>query len=275
MNSSTYEFSPIEWMIVTASRRVRDGEVVVVGTQWPIVAALLAKLTHAPHAVLCFEGGVILEDLPARVPLWTGDPVVGSSSSFQGDSLDILGAVLHGNRADLAILTAASVDQFGNINTTCVGPYEHPERRFGGSGGACDFACLAKRTMIIVEHHRSRFPSQVDFITSPGFIKGGSSRVEAGLRPGTGPCCVVTTLGLFVFDTQGEAVLSGIREGVTIGEVRSQVQWDLKVASGCGAVSAPSQEELQLLRDTIDPTGMYIRNRKSHPPLFRPSRSNH
>ena len=272
MDRGTHDVSPLEWMIVAASREVRDGEVVVVGTQWPIVAALLAKRTHAPHSVLCLEGGVILEDLPARIPLWTADPVVGSSSSLQGDSLDVLGAVLHGNRADLAMLTAANVDRFGNLNTTCVGPYEHPERRFGGSGGACDFACLAKRTMVIVEHQKNRFPERVDFVTSPGFLRGGSSRVEAGLRPGTGPCCVVTTLGLFVFDAQGEMVLSGTRTGVPVEEVRSQVQWDLRVSPDCKPLPPPSQEEIRVLREEIDPSGMYIRNRKANPPPLESSR---
>jgi glutaconate CoA-transferase subunit B len=257
--------TPLEWMIVVASRQIRDGEVLLVGTQWPIVAALLAKRTCAPHAVICFEGGVILEDLPPRVPLWTADPVVGSSSSFQGDSLDILGAVLHAGVADRALLTAAAVDRYGNLATTCVGAYESPEMRFGGSGGACDFACLAKETMVIIEHERHRFPAQVDFITSPGFLHGDGSRYDAGLRQGTGPQCVVTTLGLFTFDERGEMVLSGTREGVCVEEVAAEVQWPLRVASGCRPLAGPTPEEIGILREVIDPQGVYLRNRKGAP----------
>ena len=48
--------SPVEWMIVTAAREIRDREVLMVGTQWPIPVALLAKGTHAPGCILCFEG---------------------------------------------------------------------------------------------------------------------------------------------------------------------------------------------------------------------------
>ncbi len=263
-NSETVQqdYTPIEWMIIQASRQIRDGEVLLVGTQWPIVVSLLARKTHAATAVICFEGGVVLEGMPARIPLWTADPVVGSSSVFQGDSIDILGAVLHAGRADRALLTAASIDRFGNINTTCTGSYLSPELRFGGSGGACDFACLAKKTMIIVEHDKQRFPPQVDFITSPGFVRGGSSRYETGLRQGTGPSCVVTTLGMFTFDEQGEMVLSGTRAGISPEYIAQQVQWQLKVASCCDALPEPSLEELRVLREIVDPKGMYTRNRK-------------
>jgi glutaconate CoA-transferase subunit B len=40
--------------------------------------------------------------------------------------------------------------------------------RFSGSGGACDIACLARRTIIMALHEKRRFPERVDYITSPG-----------------------------------------------------------------------------------------------------------
>ncbi len=252
--------TPLEQMIVSAARLITEGSVLMVGTQWPIIVSLLAKSLHAPGVTICYEGGVILEKVPDRIPLFTGDPVVNSSSALLGNSFDTLGAVLHGGRADMALLSAASVDRYGNINTTCIGDYTSPKIRFGGSGGACDFGSLAPKTVIILEHDRRRFPEQVDFITTPGYLKGNGDRVRAGLRPGTGPYAVVTTLGLFHFDEQGEMVLKAHNPDASIQEVEEGVQWDLKILKDVCPLDPPSENELRVLREEVDPDGMYLRD---------------
>ena len=53
------EYTPLELMAVCASRAIRDGEVVFVGTGLPMIAALLAKKTHAPRAKILYEAGFI------------------------------------------------------------------------------------------------------------------------------------------------------------------------------------------------------------------------
>ncbi len=250
----------IEQMIVSAARLITDRSVLMVGTQWPIIVSLFAKSLHAPGVTICYEGGVILHKVPDRIPLFTADPVVNSSSALLGSSFDTLGMVLHGGRADMALLSAASVDRYGNINTTCIGDYRSPRIRFGGSGGACDFGSLALKTVIILEHDRRRFPEQVDFITTPGYLKGKIDRVKAGLRPDTGPYAVVTTLGLFHFDEQGEMVLKAHNPDVSIQEVKEGVQWDLKIHKDVGPLDPPSEKELRVLREEVDPDGMYLRD---------------
>jgi len=127
--------TPVEAMIVTAARLIPDEAVLMVGTQWPILASLLAKSLHAPRATICFEGGVILGKLPDRIPLFTGDPVSNACSVLLGESLDTLGMILHAGRANMALLSAASVDRYGNINSTAIGKYKKPKVRLVGSGG--------------------------------------------------------------------------------------------------------------------------------------------
>ena len=144
------DYSPVEMMIVAASRLIVDGMTLMVGTQWPILVVLLAKKTHAPRTSICFEGGAILTDIPQRIPLFTADPVIGCCTSLMGDSLDTLGAVLHAGLPDLAFISGANVDRFGNVNTTCLGDYFKPRQRFGGSGGAGDFGSLAKRLVVVL-----------------------------------------------------------------------------------------------------------------------------
>ncbi len=260
MTAGTEDATPVEQMIVSAARLIGDGQVLMVGTQWPIIVSLLAKSLHAPDITICYEGGVILGRVPDRIPLFTGDPVSNACSVLLGNSFDTMGTVLHAGRAHMAILSAASVDRFGNINTTCIGDYESPTVRLGGSGGACDFGSLAPRTLIILEHDIRRFPERVDFITTPGYLQGGDSRIEAGLRPDTGPYAVVTTLGLFHFDESGEMILAAYTPSSSLKEVRENVQWDLKVEGGVKPLDPPTQEELEVLRKEVDPHGMYLKS---------------
>jgi len=250
--------TPIEQMIITAARLIPDGSVLLVGTQWPIIVSFLAKGLHAPNCIPCVEGGVIFGKIPDRIPLYTADPVVNSSSVLLGDSLDTLGMILHRGLADFGILSAASVDRYGNINTTCIGDYSAPKIRFGGSGGACDFGSLAAKTIIILEHEKRRFPEKVDFITTPGYLQGNDSRIKAGLRKGTGPFAVVTTLGLFHFDDSGEMILAAYHPSASVKEVKENMQWDLKVADGVRPLDPPTEWELEILREKIDPLGMYV-----------------
>ncbi len=255
------EYSSTELLIITAGREIHDGEVVFVGTFWPLPASVLAKRTHARGCTLIFEGGLVCDRAPLRIPLVASDPCLLASACMAGDVFDTLGSALHGGRVDVALLSSASVDRFGNINTTCVGPYQRPQVRLAGSGGACDVGSLARRVVIILEHDRRRFPERAGYITTPGFLEGGFSREEAGLPPGTGPGAVVTTLGVFGFDSGSrEMVLERIHRGVTVEDVRSNVQWPLKVSDDLREIPPPTQEELRVLREEVDPQGMFLRD---------------
>ena len=99
--------------------------------------------------------------------------------------------MLQTGRVDVGFLSGAQVDRFGNINSTSIGlDPRRPQVRFSGSGGACDIACLAQRTIIIARHEKRRFPEKVDYITSPGWLAGGDSRQKSGLIRG-GPTVVI------------------------------------------------------------------------------------
>ena len=258
------DYTPIEMMIVAGSRQIQNEQILMVGTQWPIITTLFAKKTHAPDVTICYEGGVVLESIPDRIPLFTGDPCIASHSVFLNDSLDTLGMILHRGYPDIAFLPAANVDRYGNVNTTCFGEYSKPKFRLGGSGGACDFGSLAKRVITMLEHERQRFPEKVDFITTPGHLSGSGSRQEAGLRAGTGPDAVITTLGIFKFDHQTkEMYVDAYYPETSIEEIKKGFQWDIKLSEDVKAAEPPTEEEIRILREVIDPYGMYLRGNKS------------
>lgn len=261
MFDATVEYTWTELLIITAGREIKDGEVVFVGTFWPLPASVFAKRAHAKGCTLVFEGGLVCERAPLRIPLVASDPCLVGSACMAGDVFDTLGAALHAGRVDVALVSSSSVDRFGNINTTCVGPYQRPQVRLAGSGGACDLGSLARRLVIVLEHDKRRFPQRAGYITTPGFLDGGSSREEAGLPPGTGPRAVITTLGVFGFDSDSrEIVLQGIHKGVRVEDVRGNVQWPLKVSEDLQEIPPPTQEELRILREEVDPHGMFLRD---------------
>ena len=53
--------------------------------------------------------------------------------------------------------------------------------------------------IVAMKHEKRRFVEKVDFITSPGFIRGGKTRAESGL-PAGGMFRVITELAVFGFD---------------------------------------------------------------------------
>lgn len=252
----------IEYMVVAASREIVNGQLLMVGTQWPMLAAMLAKRNHAPDCVMAFEGGIIYDQLPPRTPLITVDPGYLSNALFCGGTLDVMGALLHGGRVDLAFIPAASVDRYGNVNTTY--RFDDSGRRIrlsGGSGGACDFASLASKLIIIMEHDKKRFQEKLKYITSPGYLDGYDSRLKAGLRPGTGPWAMYTTLGRFKFDSETkEMYLDGHYQGVTVEQVKENTGWDLKVSPTVEEIAPPTAEEIRIIREEIDPLGMWRDN---------------
>ena len=161
---------------------------------------------------------------------------------------------------DVTLLSAAIVDKYGNINTTCIGDYENPKVRMAGSGGAADLAALSKRFVIMLEHDVHRFPESVDYITTPGYLKGYNSREEAGLPIGTGPSAVITTMGVFRFDDESkEMMLTEHHPGTDIETIKRSMGWELKVAEDVRETPPPSEEELKVLRSEVDPMGMYLK----------------
>src|SRR3712207_1056959 len=123
--------------------------------------------------------------------------------------VDLFGYYLQGGLVDVGFLGAAQIDRFGNINTTVIGDYGAPRTRLPGSGGACEIAVNAREVMVIVRQSARSFVERIDFRTSPGNLGEGASRLrqEQGWL-GRGPSVVITDLGVYRFDDDGEMRLA-------------------------------------------------------------------
>ncbi len=245
-----------EAAVITAAKSIRDGDVVIVGQGLPVLAALFAKKSHARGSVIMQEYGVVDADPPYAVEL--AHPLLAETATYLCDMLDALTSLLY--RVDCAMLGAAQIDRYGNVNTTAIGDYFRPKVRISGSGGANDIGSLARRFVVVMDKQNpSKFPERVDYNTTPGFFRGSrSERGRLGL-PGKGPEAVFTDLGVYRFSARtGEMYLSSLQPGATIEQVRQQTGWKMKTAEVVGRLSRPSPEEVSLLRQ-IDPRGVYLR----------------
>ncbi|PWH13738.1 MAG: 3-oxoadipate--succinyl-CoA transferase subunit B [Anaerolineae bacterium] len=252
------EYSSSELMIVNAARLLKDGDVVFVGVGQPNLACNLAKRTHAPNLVMIYEAGVIGAE-PARLPLSIGDPTLVSGALSVVSMYDIFALYLQRGNVDVGFLGGAQIDRYGNINATIIGgDYEHPKVRLPGSGGAQEIAAWANRCYIMTPHQKRRFPEQVDFLTSAGYLDGKERRKQAGLR-GQGPVVVVTDLGLLEPDENGELMLTALHPGKTVEMAKENTGWDLKIAPHLRTTAPVSEQELRILREELDPTGIYLK----------------
>jgi glutaconate CoA-transferase subunit B len=245
-------------MACVAARELKDAEVVFVGIGLPNLACNLARATHAPNLVLIYESGAV-GAVPERLPVSIGDPALVTGSLMVASMADVFQYLLQNGRIQVGFLGGAQIDRFGNINTTVVGPYGAPKVRLPGSGGACEIAVHARRTLVISKLSPRAFPEKVDFITSPGHFSRGKSRGEWGM-PGAGPLKIITDKCVLEAEaSSGEMVLSALYPGVSQDEVRGGVGWALRSVPEPGLLDPPAARELSLLREVLDPQKLFLR----------------
>ena len=251
-------YTPAEMMTAVAARELSDGEVVFVGIGLPNLACNLARATHAPNLVLIYESGAV-GAVPERLPVSIGDPALVTGSLMVCSMADVFQLLLQNGRIEVGFLGGAQIDRYGNINTTVVGPYEHPTVRLPGSGGSAEIAIHARRTLVVTRLDRRAFPEAVDFITSPGHCVKGRRRQELGM-PGAGPTRVVTDKAILEADSEsGELILASLYPGVEAVEVEQRVGWQLRRRPKLSETSPPTERELSLLREVLDPQRLYLK----------------
>jgi len=250
------DFTPSELMAVSGARELEDCQVVAVGIGLPMVAAFLAKKSHAPNMTILFELGVI-DPEPIHTGVGLADPRVWYRAKALSSFVDILGTVLHRGRVDVGFLGGLEVDQFGNLNTTLIGNPKGKFRHMVGSGGANDIASCAKKTILVMRQEEHKFRETVSFVTSPGFVNGGDSRKMAGLEGG--PSRVITDKAIYGFHPETKKMmLISIHPGNTLKDVTSTLGFQPVVPSQVPYTEPPTSEQLRLIREEIDPERMYM-----------------
>ena len=78
-----------------------------------------------------------------------GDPSLVTGALMVCGMADVFQSLLQNGRIEVGFLGGAQIDRYGNINTTVVGAYDHPDVRLPGSGGAAEIAIHARRVVVI------------------------------------------------------------------------------------------------------------------------------
>lgn len=245
------DWSPAEMMTVAAARALSRHRTCFVGIGLPSTAANVARRVHAPQLALIYESGT-LGTKPTVLPLSIGDGVLAETADAVVSVPEVFNYWLQPGRIDVGFLGAAQLDRFGNINTTVIGDYDDPKVRLPGAGGAPEIAASCRQVIVVVRQTPRAFVERLDFLTSVGYGSGPGSRERLGLR-GAGPALVITDHGVLEPDPEtAELTLTRVHPGVDVEQAREATGWELAVASAVATTTAPTTEELAVLRRLRD-----------------------
>jgi len=251
------EYKSNELLICIASRQMEDGTSAFIGTGIPMLAAALAKRMHAPNLIPLFEFGGVGGTLEV-LPLGVGDSKTFYKAFAALGICDLMETAQRG-MVDYGFLGGAQIDMYGNLNSTVIGPQPKPKVRLPGSGGANDIGSSCWKTIAVMQHTARRFMPKVDFVTTAGYLTGPGAREAAGLAPNSGPYRVVSNLALMGYDEETKRMkLLATNPGVTVQQVVENTGFELIIPDKVGINEPPSDKELTLLRNEIDPGRLYI-----------------
>ncbi len=257
-----------ELMVSAVSRVLRDDDIVFVGVGTsgraftlavgiPLVAARLAQLRHAPYLDI-YWGNLLSPDLSSVPEKLTQDTITRWPGAYAPADVGTKVDMLVRGEFDVSFESAAQVDRHGNLNITRIGPADHPKVRLVGCLAQPEHLAFVQRPIIVVDLSSRVFVEAVDHVTSFGFGDGVRTRASLGYAGG-GPSLVVTDKCVFDFTEDGEMRLVALYPGVGIDEVFASMSFRPAIDGELASFPAPSDEDLALIRDRIDPTGSLLR----------------
>jgi glutaconate CoA-transferase, subunit B len=244
-----------ELFAILLARDMREGDrTIMVGANMPMAraAAVMANLTTHPDARILIGLGVqCLGDGgdPPGVHPFLFDPrtLAAEALMYQAEVFDDMSS------PDVFFFSGLQLDRRGNLNLFGI-----PDDRGGwkmrgpGSVALATMSTNCRGYYIVMPRHDQRtFVEKVALISALG-----DARERARLRfPGGGPRLVVSPLGVFDFDDDGDLRVRSLHEGVTAEAVREATGFALDVPAGTPQTPAPTEPELTLLRERVDVHG--------------------
>ncbi len=244
------DFSRAEVCAVAVAEAFRgDGEILAssFGTV-PAVGARLAKLTFEPDLLMTDGIASAIRNVPPVSGPAPAENVVEAWLPFR----TIFDLLWSGRRH--VMMVASQIDRYGNQNFACIGPHEKPKAQLLGMRGAPGNT-ISHRTSYWVPNHDSRvFVEKVDVVSGVGYDRAAalgpaSSRFHCIHR-------VVSNLGVFDFETPEHTMrLRSVHPGVSVDQVVESTGFSLVVPDDVPESRAPSDEELRIIREVLDPEG--------------------
>jgi len=256
-------FTEAEHQICTVARMVEEDKIYYVTAGGPpLLAMFLAMGRQAPDVTYVLENGTI-GPKPA-LPLDPFMTLTSSRSDYKSvmwTNMNMANWFASTGLFEYGILGGLQIDQWGNFNSAFLGgDYYHPKRRYGGPGGATEIASLCWRTIIMTDQQKRKFVKKADFVSSPGYVDGSEgARERAGMPKGTGPYRVVTGKAVFGYDQKTRMMkLLAVAPWLTVDDVLAEMDFEPVMPDRVDRMDPPTDEELDILRVKIDPTGQSI-----------------
>jgi len=217
-----------------------DGEILAspMGTM-PLIGARLARLTSNPDLLLSDGEAYLLADTP---PL-------GGSAPLEGwlPYRKVFDVVAAGTRH--VVMGANQLDRFGNQNISCIGKHDRPKRQMFGARGAPGNTINHRTSYWVPKHAPRVFVERVDFVSGVGY--------DRAVGPYHDVFRVVTNLAVLDFGGPDHAMrIASVHPGVSVEDVQAETGFPLVVETDVPTSREPTDEELKLLREVLDPKGI-------------------
>jgi len=263
-----------ERMAVALARDITDGERIISGahTEISFAAAMLAQKMHAPNIKLQLGGTCFLvnvTDIPVKLPKTSTDYRMLRWAEAAFDHMETFmyfgapgGRAYYGGTrpqtnkyfvGDKFFAGGIQIDGWGNANLIGTKGKESSRIAFRGPGsiGIPDIVTVATPYIFVTRHDRRTLVEKVDFISMHG--PNGWREYK---YPGHGPKWILTPRAIFTFNEEGRAQLSGLFKGTSQDWVRQNTGFSFENAADISEIQEPTEEELAVLRQEIDPEGV-------------------
>jgi acyl CoA:acetate/3-ketoacid CoA transferase beta subunit len=212
----------------------------------PTLGARLAALTFEPDLVYT-DGDAMQLAGPIPVGADADAPRVAEAWLPFGKMFDIVWA---GRRH--VMMGATQVDRYGNQNIACIGPWAKPKAQLLGVRGAPGNTVNHPVSYWVPQHSPRVFVDAVDCVSGVGYDRAAAAGHTASEHHEIRR--VVSNLGVFDFETPDRAMrLRSVHPGVTVDEVTAATTFPLVVPDAVPESRLPTDEDLRLLREVLDP----------------------
>ncbi|MFX1293822.1 MAG: CoA-transferase subunit beta [Promethearchaeota archaeon] len=257
------DYTTDELLTILMAREVTNKDVMIVGVATPIVwsAFTLAKVTHAPDAIFHYlMGNTFVWEARQVSLLWFERWAASRCHRLHNTGECTLELLPHDILTTIEFFRPAQIDMYGNTNNIVIGDYYKPKVRLPGAAGIIDFSGFYSAGQhLYITHHNDRtfVPTEKLFFRSGvGFIDGSHPLIDYGLI-GTGPKCIISDLAFLNFDKKKRRMqIKTVHPGVTVEEVQENTGFELLKAPNLKETKPPTEKEIQLLREKVDPLGI-------------------
>jgi glutaconate CoA-transferase subunit A len=253
---SSTSYTMDELMACVLAEEMKDHMVTTVGSNTPLslVAYLLAKKTHAPNIVIIpFTGLNDISVYPITVSL--AEVFAFNQSTSHWAIEDLWQWIYQKSLTSIEFGSPAQLDQSGRINLSIIGQPGQIKVRLPGQAGLADVLNLHQHCYLyLTRQSESRLVESVDWSSGARHFLTNEERKEAGLPEGQYK--VFTNYGIFKLDHKTRKLtLTHIHPGVSLEEVSQNTGFPLYVAKDLITTPIPTEEQLSLIRNEIDPLG--------------------